>query len=86
MVGAEGILGLSCPNAQSRGTVIGSLLEELFVARVRRQWPVLRLVPSRWIRRVIRPTVVQLRRSLIRGALALAVLVATILTLLTVFS
>jgi hypothetical protein len=64
------------------GAAIDSWLEELIVTWVRRQWPALRLVPARWIRPVIKPTVVRLRRSLSRGALALAVPVATILTLL----
>jgi hypothetical protein len=64
------------------GAAIDSWLEELIVTWVRRQWPALRLVPARWIRPVIKPTVVRLRRSLSRGALALAVIVGTILTLL----
>jgi hypothetical protein len=64
------------------GAAIDSRLEELIVKWVRWQWPALRLVSARWIRPVIKPTVVRLRRSLSRGALALAVLVAIILTLL----
>jgi hypothetical protein len=68
------------------GIAIDSRLEELLVARVRRQWPVLRLAPSRWIRPVIRPTALRLRGSLTRGALALAVLLSTILTLLILMS
>jgi hypothetical protein len=64
------------------GAAIDSRLEELIVKWVRRQWPALRPVPARWIRPVIKPTVVRLRRSLSRGALAFAVTVGTILTLL----
>ncbi len=64
------------------GTAIDSWLEELVIAWVRRQSPVLRLVPARWIRPVIKPTVPRLRRSLSRGAVALAVPLGTILTLL----
>ncbi len=64
------------------GTAIDSWLEELIVTWVRWQWPALRLVPARWIRPVIKPTVVRLRRVISRGALVLAVLVGTILTLL----
>jgi hypothetical protein len=64
------------------GAAIDSRLEELIVTWVRRQSPVLQPVPARWIRPVIKPTVVRLRHSLSRGALALAVPVATILTLL----
>jgi hypothetical protein len=48
-------------------------LEAVIVVWVRRQWPVLRLVPARWIRPAIAPTAVRLRRSLSRGMLALAV-------------
>ncbi len=62
------------------GTAIDSWLEELTLTWVRRQSPVLRLVPARWIRPVIRPKVVGLRRSLSRVALALAVPVVIILT------
>ena len=66
------------------GAAIDSRLEELILRWVRRQWPALRAVPARWIRPVIKPTVVRLRRSLASGALALALTVATILTLLSV--
>jgi len=64
------------------GTAIDSWLEELIVTWVRRQSPVLRLVPARWIRPVIKPTVLRLRRSISRGAVALAVPVGTILAAL----
>ncbi len=64
------------------GTAIDSWLEELIVTWVRRQSPVLRLVPTRWIRPVIKPTVLRLRRSISRGAVALAVPVGTILAAL----
>jgi hypothetical protein len=68
------------------GIAIDSRLEELLVARVRRQWPVLCLAPSRWIRPVIRPAALRLRGSLTHGALALAVFLGTILTLLILTS
>jgi hypothetical protein len=61
--------------------VIDSWLGGLVVRSVRRQRPVLRLVPARWIRPVVKPTAVRLRRSLTRGALTLAV-AAGIITLL----
>ena len=70
------------PMRSGVGAAIDSWLERLIVTWVRRQRPVLRLVPARWIRPVTRPTVVRLRRSLSRGALASAVLVGAILTLL----
>jgi hypothetical protein len=58
-------------------------LEELIVARARRQSPVLRLVPARWIRPAITPTAARLRRSLSRGVLALALATGVILALIT---
>jgi hypothetical protein len=58
-------------------------LEEAIVAWLRCKWPVLRLVPSRWIRPAARPTAVRLRRSLSRLALALAVPIGIALALLT---
>jgi hypothetical protein len=57
-------------------------LEELVVVRARRRWPVVRLVPDGWIRPVIKPKVVRLRVLLLRAALASAVAVGSILTLL----
>jgi hypothetical protein len=62
------------------GAAIDRWLEERVVTWARRQWPVLRLVPAPWIRPVIKPKVVGLRRSLSRVALALAVPVVIILT------
>lgn len=57
-------------------------LEGLVVARARRRMPVLRLVPAGWIRPVIKPTVVRLKVSLLLAALASAVTVGSIVTLL----
>jgi hypothetical protein len=64
--------------------VIDRRLEDAIVAWLRREWPVLRLVPSRWIRPAARPTAMRLRRSLSRVTLALAVPTGIILALLTV--
>jgi len=64
------------------GTAIDSWLAGLLVAWLRRGSPALRLVPARWIRPMIKPTVLRLRRSLCLGAVALAVPVGAILTLL----
>jgi hypothetical protein len=58
-------------------------LESLIVAWARRQWPVLRLVPARWIRPAIRPATGRLRRSCSRGVVALAVPGAIVLALVT---
>jgi hypothetical protein len=57
-------------------------LENLIVACARRQLPVLRLVPARWIRLAITPMAVRLRRSLSRSALALALPTGVIVALM----
>jgi hypothetical protein len=56
-------------------------LEQAIVAWLRREWPILRLVPARWIRPAARPTAVRLRRALSRVTLALAVSAAIVLAL-----
>jgi len=58
-------------------------LENVIVACARRQLPVLRLVPARWIRPAIAPTAVRLRRLLSRGVLALALPTGIIVALMT---
>jgi len=58
-------------------------LEDLIVAWLRREWPVLRLVPSRWIRPAVRPTAMRLRRSASRIMLSVAVATGIVLALLT---
>jgi hypothetical protein len=57
-------------------------LENLIVACARRQLPVLRLVPARWIRLAITPMAVRLRRSLSRSVLALALPTGVIVALM----
>jgi hypothetical protein len=51
---------------------IDGRLEDLIVAWLRRRWPVLGLVPSRWLRPATRPAAVRLRGSLSRAAVTLA--------------
>jgi len=81
-VAAEGVPAYPRPMRNGVGAAIDGRLEALIVKWVRRQWPVLRLVPARCIRPVTKPTVLRLRRSLSRSALTLAVPVGTILALL----
>ena len=57
-------------------------LEELIVAWLRREWPVLRLVPSGWIRPAVRPTAMRLRRSGSRIMLGVALPTGIVLALL----
>jgi hypothetical protein len=61
-------------------------LENLIVRRARRESPLLRLVPDRWIRPAITPTAVRLRRSLSRAALALALPTGIIVALITLLA
>jgi hypothetical protein len=63
---------------------IDSRLQRLVVARARRRLPVLRVVPDRWIRPMVKPTVIRLRRSLVRVSLAALLLVCVVLTLVVV--
>jgi len=65
------------------GATIDTRLEELLVAWARRQWPILRLVPARWIRPAVAPTAARLRRGVSRGALVVVVCVAFIFTVLS---
>jgi hypothetical protein len=57
-------------------------LEDPIVARTRRQWPALRLVPARWLRPAVARTALRLRRLLSRGVLAAATPIGIILALL----
>jgi hypothetical protein len=57
-------------------------LQDLIVARTRRRWPVLRLVPARWIWPAVAPAAPRLRRRLARALLAAAMSTGIILALL----
>jgi hypothetical protein len=67
----------------SVSAAIDRRVQSLVVAWVRRQWPVLRLVPTRWIRPAITPTATRLRRSFSRGVVALAVPSGVVVVMLT---
>jgi hypothetical protein len=55
------------------GAAIDRRLAELMILRMRRNWPVLKLVPASWILPIVAPGATRLRRSLSRDAVALAV-------------
>jgi hypothetical protein len=61
---------------------IDGRLQNLIVSWARRRWPVLRLVPARWIRFAVAPAAPRLRRALSRALLAAAMPTGMILTLL----
>jgi hypothetical protein len=60
-------------------------LEALVIARARRRWPALRVVPTPWLRPMVKPTVFRLTRSLARAGLV-SVVAATVVVLLTLTS
>jgi len=53
-------------------------LQALVIARARREWPALNLVPARWMRPVVAPVADRLRRSLVRGTCAVSGAVAVV--------
>ncbi len=57
----------------SPGAALDRRIEALIVSWVRRQWPVLRIVPVGLIRPALAPTALRLRRSTVRAAFVLAI-------------
>ena len=64
------------------GAAIDIRLQNLIVAWARRRWPVLRLVPARWIWPAVAPAAPRLRRALSRALLAAAMPAGMIVALL----
>ena len=58
---------------------IDTQLADLIVARARRRWPALRLMPARLMRPAVRPAAIRLRRVLSAAALILGVTTGLIL-------
>jgi hypothetical protein len=59
-----------------RGELVAAIdrrLVQLIVVRLRRNWPPLELVPASWIFPIVAPAARQLRRSVYRGAVTVAV-------------
>jgi hypothetical protein len=63
------------------GAAIDRRLAELIIVRLRRAWPLLKLVPASWVFPIVAPGARRLRRSLSRGAVALAVSAGALLVL-----
>jgi hypothetical protein len=55
------------------GAAIDRRLVELIIIRLRRNWPVLELVPASWICPIVAPAARRLRRSVSRGIVTVAV-------------
>jgi hypothetical protein len=60
----------------STAPVIDRLLVRLLLAGARRRWPLLRLIPSSWLRSLLAPPAHRLCRPLGRGALWLSLALA----------
>ncbi len=68
------------------GAAIDGQLAGLIVIRLRRNWPLLKLVPASWIRPIVMPVARRLRCSLCRGVAAVAVPAGGLIVLITLIS
>jgi hypothetical protein len=66
------------------GAAIDRRLAGLILIRLRRAWPLLRLVPASWIIPVVAPGARRLRRTLSTAAVSLLVAGGTVLVLISV--
>ena len=57
-------------------------IADLMLARARRRWPLLRLVPRMCVRRLILPAAIVARQELLGGVVLAAFLAGTLLVLL----
>jgi len=57
-------------------------IADLMLARARRRWPLLRLVPGMCVRRLILPAAIVARQELLGGVVLAAFLAGTLLVLL----
>jgi hypothetical protein len=67
------------------GAAIDRRLAELMIGRLRRGWPVLKLMPASWIVPIMAPAARRLRRSLSRGVLIVAMSVGALALMLSAF-
>jgi hypothetical protein len=59
-------------------------LANIILARARRRWPLLTLIPARWLGPLASPLATRLRRSLARGALTTSATIAVVIVLVAV--
>jgi hypothetical protein len=64
------------------GAAIDRRLAELIILRLRRAWPLLKLLPASWFLPIVAPGAKRLRRSLARGAVAVAVCAGALVVLI----
>lgn len=65
--------------------VIDTRLADLMVALACRRWPALRVVPRRWIRPVLVPAAMRVRRGISAAALIGAATASVIIALLVIW-
>ena len=59
-------------------------LAKIILARARRRWPLLTLIPAGWLGPLASPLATRLRRSLARGALTASATIVAIIVLVTI--
>ena len=59
-------------------------LAKVILARARRRWPVLTLIPAGWLGLVASPLATRLRRSLARGALTASATIVLVIVVVAV--
>jgi hypothetical protein len=64
------------------GAAVDRRLAGLIIARLRRSWPLLKLVPASWIVPIVAPSARRLRRSLSRGAAGVTVCAGAVIVLI----
>jgi hypothetical protein len=60
-------------------------IADLMLARARRRWPLLRLVPQAFIRPVVLPAATLARQDVVRVAVVVGLIVGTLLALIPMF-
>jgi hypothetical protein len=71
----------TCVNA-----ALDTRLADLMVALACRRWPALRIVPRRWVRPVLVPAAVRVRRGISAAVLIVAATAGVIIVLLVIWS
>jgi hypothetical protein len=66
------------------GEAVDRRVAGLIVTRLRRSWPLLKVVPASWIVPIVAPRARRLRRSLSRGAVAVTVSAGAVIVLMIV--
>jgi len=68
------------------GAAVDKRLPELIIVRLRRSWPVLKLLPASCIVPIVVPAATRLRRWLFRSAVAVAVCAGAVIAIFAVLT